>query len=252
MRIRVFPVHTFPTRVHKTKEAFRIRLACKLTLGLFLFFLVANSAGAQTNEKMIIRRLSIVKYPLDLSIEYNGKPLNGDWKVLEEKGLRTQTFAGDADWLKHLSLKLKNVSDQPINWVEVHLIFPEAVDTKTTSDGLNLPSPTPTPPRRAATALHRIEFGVGPYGNNQAAKLRLLPGEIIEIPLASEYSQISKLVQPKDFSVEQLNQILIDIQSALFEDGTMFMAGMMYRRDPKDTKRWIPIGSAPIDRRPNQ
>lgn len=226
-----------------------VSLLVALAFGLSIIHLSTSRAIAQTSEKMIIRRLTILKYPLGLSVEYQGKALNGEWKVFYEQGIRTQTFPGDADWLKNLSLQLKNVSDQPITFVEVFLIFPETA-RPATGGGLNLPSPAPT--RRPATVMHRIRVGVDPEGNIKVAKLRLLPGEVLQVQIAPEYSRISNLVRFADLAVGQINQMEIVIQSALFGDGTLFQAGMMYGRDPKDSQRWIPIGSAPFDRKPNQ
>jgi hypothetical protein len=39
----------------------------------------------------------------------------------------------------------------------------------------------------------------------------------------------------------------VEIHSAFFDDGTLFQAGMLYKRDPKDPHHWITLGSAPFD-----
>jgi hypothetical protein len=74
----------------------------------------------------------------------------------------------------------------------------------------------------------------------------------LEVSLASEYPQISTLVRLLDFPIAQITQMEVEIHAALFDDGSLFEAGMIYKRDPKDPHHWIPIGSAPFDPKANQ
>lgn len=202
------------------------------------------TAGAQ-QEKMIVRRLTLVKLPLDLSIEYNGKTLDGAWNVSRELGLRTQVFQADSAWLKNITLKLKNVSDKSITYVVVFLTFPDTAKERASS-GLDLPSAQAN--TKGLPGLDQIFVGVDPERKFLREELRLAPGESLELRLATEYSKISQLMRLLDLPMEQVNQMEIEIHAALFSDGSMMQAGMMYKRDPVNPRRWIPVGLLPYDR----
>jgi hypothetical protein len=213
-----------------------------------LILLAETFAVAQTNEKMIIRRLTILKEPLELSIRYNGHPLKAIEHVFPELGSRTLVFDGDSDWLKNLTFTLKNVSEKRITYVALFLIFPQTAQEKS-SPGLNLPSPSATN-RPRGSGLHRILIGVDPDKRLERPELRLAPGESVDVPLGPEFHDIATLVRLADHPIEQISQMEVQIHSALFDDDSLFEAGMMYRRDPKDPRRWVPIGSAPLAIKP--
>lgn len=192
---------------------------------------------------MIIRRLTLVKYPLELSTEYKGKPLRGTENVFPELGVRNQVFEADSDWLKDITFKLKNISDKTITYIALFLHFPETAKEKP-STALELPSTNLNTSRRG-TGLHQIFLGVDPDRKFQRPELRLAPGETLEIPLAPEYLDISTLVRLLELRIEQVSQMEVEIHSALFNDGSFFEAGMMYRRDPQNPHKWLPIPQKP-------
>lgn len=233
---------------HSNKSVRRTVSIAGTAVCLLSILIAETLAVAQTNEKMIIRRLTIVKYPLELSIQYKGQPLKATEHVFPELGFRTLVFDGDSDWLKNLTVTLKNVSDKPITYVALFLRFPETARDKP-SRGLNLPSPTSTD-RPHGSGLHQIFIGVDPDRKFQRPKLRLAPSESLDIPLDTEFRDIATLLRLLDQPIEQVSQMEIEIHSALFDDGSLFEAGMMYRRDPTDPHRWVPIGSLPFESKP--
>lgn len=207
-------------------------------------------AAAQTNQKMIVRRLSMVKYPLELSTDYKNKPVDAKWNVFPDVGFRTQVFEADSDWLRNVAFKLKNVSDKRITYIVLFLTFPETANEPTRA-GLNLPSVQQSSTKGLA-GMHQIFVGIDPDQKFQRPALSLSPGEILEVSLAPEYSRILTLVRLLDFPIEQVNKMEVEIHSAFFDDGTMFQAGMIFKRDPKDPHHWITAGSAPFDPKWNQ
>jgi len=58
----------------------------------------------QPNKKTIVRRLSIIKYPVELSFKLKGQPLTSKATVLLDEGIRTNEFDADADWLKDFTI----------------------------------------------------------------------------------------------------------------------------------------------------
>jgi len=114
----------------------------------------------QSTKKSVIRRLTVMKYPLERAVELNGEPVKATGTVLPEQGIRTEEFEGDADWLKNLTLKIKNTSDKVITYVVVDLTFPETA----TSDDPHV-------------GLHQIFLGVDPDRKFSRAELRIAPNE---------------------------------------------------------------------------
>jgi hypothetical protein len=195
----------------------------RLRTGLQLLLILANinlgavyvsgwTPGPQNNKKTIVSPPSIVKEPVAISIKHRGQHVEAN-----------QEFDGDADWLKDVTLKLTNVSDKTITYIAIHLIFPETATAE-----------------KSSTGLHQIELGVHPDVPSNRSPIALRPGDSMEVTLGNEYGDIKKLVE-KRVSIDKINTVTVRPQTALFNDGTMFFAGMLYRRDPNKPGKWITI-----------
>jgi|SRR6185369_5543846 hypothetical protein len=195
----------------------------RLRTGLQLLLILANinlgavyvsgwTPGPQNNKKTIVSPPSIVKEPVAISIKHRGQHVEAN-----------QEFDGDADWLKDVTLKLTNVSDKTITYIAIHLIFPETATAE-----------------KSSTGLHQIELGVHPDVPSNRSPIALRPGDSMEVTLGNEYGDIKKLVE-KRVSIDKINKVTVRPQTALFNDGTMFFAGMLYRRDPNKPGKWITI-----------
>lgn len=184
-------------------------------------FITTTSAQ---NNKTIIRRLTLVEQPVEIAYEINGHPPRMNEAVHPETGTRTLDFDSNSEWVKDLTLKLRNTSGKTITYIEVDLSFPEVV-----KDG--------------RTALHQIFLGVDPNREFKRAELRMAPKQTIEIPLAQRFENIENLVKlGGNLAIEDINKLFVEFQSALFDDETLFQGGMMFRRnpDPNDPNKWIP------------
>lgn len=176
----------------------------------------------QSNRKNIIRRVTYFKYPVEMSFELNGQPLKSIETVAGRD--RTNDFEADADWLNHLTIKIKNKSGKTITWMLVNVLFPEV-----TKDG--------------SVAMHQIFLGVYPDAPLPRPELRLAPNETFEIPLSAKYEEIRHLVNVigSGMPIENVSKVEIQFHAALFDDGTRFETGEMFRRDPNDPHKWIKI-----------
>jgi hypothetical protein len=183
-------------------------------------------AIGQSNKKTILQRLSYFKYPIEVSFELKGQPLSLTKAVLAEPGFRTEEFEGDRDWLKDLTIKIKNTSGKTITWMLVNLLFPDI-----TKDG--------------AIALHQIFLGVDPDAPFARPELRLLPNQTLEIPLNGRYEDLKRLVNVigSGTPIESVSKLEVEFHAALFDDETRFQTGEMFRRnpDPNDPQKWIRI-----------
>jgi len=184
----------------------------------------------QPNKKTIIRRLSVTKYPVDLSFKLKGQPLTSKETVLLDEGIHTNEFDADADWLKDFTISVKNTSGKTITYALVYLRFPEV-----SWEGW--------------VRRQEMELGVDPNRLVSGPELRLAPNDSLEIPLATRYDDVRTLVKSKGsgFLIENLSMMEIEFQSALLDDETLFLAGVWYRRraDPNHPNRWDPMKDQP-------
>lgn len=195
-----------------------------LTATLQLILIVANlclvviylsgwiTPRAQNNSKKIVRPPTLVKEPLDITMEHRGRSV----KPNEE-------FEGDAEWLRNVRFRIKNNSDKVITYVVLNLTFPETATLQS-----------------ARTGLHQIRLGLDPDVKTDGPPLYLKPGESKEISLDSEYPAIKKLVESR-VPMQTISSLTLRIDTALFDDGIKFFAGVLYRRDRTDPHKWIPI-----------
>jgi hypothetical protein len=209
----------------------RVNLALKLILIIGnLCFLVTYVSGwtspiIQSKKKSIVRRVTYAKYPVEISFHLKGQPLTNE-TILD--GFHSNDFDADGDWLKDLTIKIKNTSGKTITWMLLNLHFPEV-----TKDG--------------ATALHQIFLGVDPDAPFPRPELSLLPNQTLEISLNVIYDDIKRLVNVigSGTPVESVSKLEVEFHAALFDDETRFETGTMYRRNstPGDPQKWIKINN---------
>src|ERR1044072_2888621 len=144
-------------------------------LCLFVSFVSGWVKPSSQSKKMIIRRLTLTKEPVDISYDLKGQPIDLSEAVRTDEGFRAQEFEGDADWVKDLTLRLRNTSGKTITYIQVNLHFPEVT-------------------RNGQTALQLIFLGVDPGPKFSRPALRLAPNEEVEIPLTERYDNIRTLV----------------------------------------------------------
>jgi hypothetical protein len=181
---------------------------------------------AQNNKRTVIRRLTVVKYPVELSFKLKGQPLESNETVLFDQSIRTNEFEADADWLRDFTISLKNTSGKTITYILLNLRLPEVA-------------------KNDRTATHQVFLGIDPDRKFSRTELRLAPNEVLDIPLAPMYTDLKTLVKVvwSGLAIENLSKLDVEFHAALLDDGPLFEAGMWYRRnpDPNDPQRWIVI-----------
>jgi len=200
----------------------RLLLVCVAVLALpFLTFaqqprMLSGSISplVQSKKKSIIRRVSYFKYPVEISFELNGQPLKSTETIAGSE--RSNDFEADADWLNHLTIKIKNTSGHTITWMLVNLLFPEV-----TKDG--------------SVALHQIFLGVDPDHPFPRPELRLAPNDTFEIPLSAKSEELKRLVSVigSGMPIENVSKIEVEFHGALFDDGTRFETGQVVSTRPE-------------------
>ncbi len=182
-----------------------------------------NGVAQTDNKKVILQKLTLFKYPVEVSFKLKGEPLQFKERVDTNEGFRIAEFEADADWIKNLSIALRNTSGKTITYVLVNLHFVEIT-------------------KNGGTALNQIFVGVDPQRKFSRPELLVKPGQTFEIRLADQYARITDLAKAMDnFPVENISRVWVEFHAALFDDATMFEVGTWYRRDPNDPKKWIVI-----------
>jgi len=204
---------------------YRFRVAF-IAIILCLFVLMATGWSysnsrhrnpSQNQEKVIEKAWTKGKEPVDVKILAGGKAIKFGEK-----------FSSDAEWMKGLSLTIKNKSDKTITFVSIALDFPEAL----AGGG-------------RAMAQHQILLGKPlDLDSSTAEPFILAPGQSYDIPLAARYDSIKQLVERSPQSMDNISKITFRLDSVGYEDGTLYSGGEIYRRNPdaSSSRKWIKIG----------
>jgi hypothetical protein len=173
----------------------------------------AKTVG-QTRER-ILKKGTFRNEPMRvIGIKAKGKTIESDKKFVEED-----------DWLDSLTIKLKNVSDKPIIFIEVSLTFP-AVEG-------NPDGPEPG-------YVRDIKYGLEPIPGAPAlpdAPKAVMPKENVDIVLTDEDREaiqgaLIKLNFPRSTHIKML------LRTVIFDDDTMWRAGEILRRDSNEPGTW--------------
>ena len=138
-----------------------------------------------------------------------------------------KSFTADDDWLKGLTFTLKNVSNKPIAYAELDLMFPAPA-------GLTVHG-----------AVHHLRYGrnrafPGAAGQNDSTRA-IPPGETIDLSLSD--TDVGGMVRPlldhSGISAE-VEKVIENIGSIFFEgdNNTMWRLGQLLQRDPSDPRRF--------------
>ena len=199
-----------------------------VTFSMIPLFFAAKGAfsalgqSARNGEK-ILKKISFKNEPIEfVSVESDGEPIHPDEK-----------FMRDRDWLEHLTIGFKNVSDKPIIYVSIALVFPETGSTE-------------------PQIVHFLKYGVNPLSKMapNSTVVRHNPEEKSELLLPNGSAQVS--LTAKDFvhlkealakrqPLSDLTQAEFQIMVVYFEDGTQWSAGTIARPDPDRPGKFIPI-----------
>jgi hypothetical protein len=178
---------------------------------------IASKQGIQTaqlNGKIVTQNLRRPDQPIEIiELTTNGKvtKLNKEVDASEE-------------WLKGLSLKIRNTSDKPIVSFYLTFILPD-----TESSG-NPPLALP------------IHYGASPPGAPRSGIGEPLePNSTIDISITDQMYAILKPKIESIMPLRNLNHLQVGLDLIIFDDDTAWSAGELMRRDPNNPRRWVPI-----------
>ena len=190
-----------------------------MELGILLLVLISagsDQALAQVNERAIITkddRRSPVKI---MNVSTKGRKIE----------LNTP-FVDDDDWLKGLTVDVRNDSDKILTFLQLELFFPRL-----------------EPDAKKPGASFPLDFGDSPFRYDSAAAMPPLsvkpvsPREHLEITLTDDrLSAMYALLIDTGFFVTSKVQIRVNLIG--FSDGTAW-SGQMVQRQPRGG--WRPVG----------
>jgi hypothetical protein len=163
-------------------------------------------------------------------VPFNGKdPLEiTEIKVKGRERKAGEGFVEDGEWLNDTTFKLTNKYSKPIAYLQINVNFPEILSKKVLG----------------ATFQYQIFLGRHPeHKSDERPELLIMPGDTIEVSLASEYAEIKRMIELTKTPVNSINRIVIKLSEAAFNDDTLYSGGRMYERNPDPTGRqkWLQI-----------
>ncbi len=132
---------------------------------------------------------------------------------------------GDQDWLKQLTLVVKNVSNKNIMSFNIDLLIKKQGKILM---GIPIQFRTYTKPNEnnALTPEGEVKLGV------------LQSGEVVKVKVLDHYlSSFGNAL--KRYDVEDIDRVTIDIRGVFFDDGTRWMFGQESRPDPNNPGKRI-------------
>lgn len=189
----------------------------KITLGVAVLTFLAFSLGAEASKQLrerTLKRNAWRNEPVKILRVKNGKRLIG----LGGK------FSDGDDWLKSLTVRVKNVSSKPITFIELELHFPAPGDSDTD-----------------AVPVFPLTFGQAspPKAGVAHTSSGVMPGQFVDIALSdSAYEGLMQLLGNKSANVAEL--ILREVH---FSDDTKWVAGQHLERSGNDPLHWKEIGA---------
>lgn len=180
-----------------------------------------GAPGAQGRGRAIIREHAPDNEPVVIS----------DIRVRGNAVRLGERFEGDDTWLREITFRVKNRSNKPITYLRLDIVFPE---TRATGPVL----------------LQQLFLGRRSDNNSTLSNepLRLLPNEWLEVSLASQFERLRRLIQLRYSSPGNIHEVAISLGEAMFEDGTLYSGGAIFRRNPDSNspRRWVIVTDGQI------
>lgn len=194
------------------------KILSRLMLGITLAMLLPTLNIAQQGKQRVV----ILKAYKDQPVEITAVRVKG----VAIAPRRKFTVAGE--WLNRMTITAKNVLDKPIAYFSVLVGAPYEKDGKRISAGIEL------------------KYGAAPAGPGEPSppyRQPLLPGESVDMVLSESLrDELHSLLISENTSTD-VAELSIRLYEVFFEgdSDTKWSTGTMLRRDPNDSRHWIPI-----------
>ncbi|HZH89281.1 MAG TPA: hypothetical protein VEX70_01550 [Pyrinomonadaceae bacterium] len=136
-------------------------------------------------------------------------------------------FRAEDDWLKGLTFSVKNTSEKTITYVEIELNFPREKGAQAEPD-----------------AHDRIIYGQYPALPGETSTPHpdqppIRPGETVDVVL-KDYDGVRDFLNNTHYPAG-IHQLEVSVGDVVFDDGTKWSGGGLFRRDPDNPGGWMRI-----------
>ena len=201
---------------HPAFSRFRLISITFFVFGIVSVAVAFNATTAQEVKQRVIARMPVEKdEPLAIT----------DVKVNGQNVTFGQKFSADDEWLGSLVFTVKNTSDKRMLFASIRLQFPRPAGSQET------------------ISVHDIYWGNSglqtqlPKPDERLAEIK--PGETADITLTTQqFAELKNFLSLTHYA-HSIDRVSLSIGHIIFDDDTMWYAGAIARRDPKDPTTWI-------------
>jgi hypothetical protein len=143
-----------------------------------------------------------------------------------------EEFPEQDDWLRGFKIKILNISDKPITFINLRFDFP-------IPEGSNID----------VVSSYELEYGRSPQVPAEVKGSEFPPpigiGETREITLADrDYDKLTEFLERTKYP-RSIKNVEIVLEQVLFADDSMWSAGGIFRRDPNNPGIWNRVRDHP-------
>jgi hypothetical protein len=196
-----------------------------------LAFVMPPARGSGQQRERTVQITTSKNQPVDIvAVKVKGASVEADKK-----------FSSDSDWIKGMSVTLKNVSDKPVVYVTVLVLAYQEKDAKRmkTSDGRDMAVGT------------TLMYGVRPRLPGEPplsySATPLMPGQTTDLVLTeTRCNELYSLLRRSDSSTD-IPELDLRIEEVSFygETETMWRNGFKLRIDPNRPGAWLVVDDPP-------
>jgi hypothetical protein len=202
-------------------------------VSVFVFSMVLLTASISIAQEKIRTVENGPSYPnqpiVVISRELGNKPFINETQV-----------SGVQDWLKDLTLGIKNIFRKPVQYLQIELVI-EKQGKLSTKVGI------PVSFRAPQEAI--LDTDGKPSGRYQ--RKMLIPGEVVKIKV-SDRDIMFWGNYLKKFEAGDVDRVMIDIRFVEYDDGTGWAFGQEMRQDPINKEKWDVVPPTPTTPTPSQ
>jgi hypothetical protein len=129
----------------------------------------------------------------------------------------SEEFDNGDDWLKGVSIRVRNKSDRTIVYLQTGLAFFE------------------TQPSGSMMLFDALRYGRRPWVADDANKsaLQLKPGAAIDLPITDQtYNSLKNFLARENWNISDLHRATLRLTMVIFDDGTAWSLGSFRCPDP--------------------
>lgn len=176
---------------------------------------------AQQEQYRIIEKHSFANEPIKITL------------VKTKKGvvkLGEKFSSVDDDWFKGLTIRVENSSNKHVNYISILIVIKRPQDQELAGQ---------------APFGEALRYGVSPFQSQGSAPLKpaenIAPGGSIELALSDQSFEDNKAILKRFKFPDSVSHIELSVQEIGFEDGTVWSAGELWRRDSDNPDKLIPL-----------